>query len=248
MHSDADAGMPFVAEADLAVRLPGNAPADTYLRGDLVVEAARRAGADAVHPGYGFLSESAGLRPAVIAAGLTWVGPPRSPWSRWPPRSRQEADGRRRRAGARRAQPGASPSGTSRVLVKASAGGGGRGMRVVRDLAALGRAVAQASAEAASAFGDPTVFCEPYVEQGRHIEVQVLGDSTGDAWSSASATARCSAGTRRSSRRRRRPGSGRLRRRCTTRPRGGRGHRLRRSRDRRVPRRPGDRSGSSSSR
>ena len=76
VHSDADAGLPFVAEADHAVRLPGNAPADTYLRVDLVIEAAKRTGADAVHPGYGFLSENADFARAVIDAGLTWVGPP----------------------------------------------------------------------------------------------------------------------------------------------------------------------------
>src|SRR6188472_2642349 len=75
VHSDADAGLPFVAEADLAVRLPGDSPADTYLRGDLVVAAALKAGADAVHPGYGFLSENAGFARAVVDAGLTWVGP-----------------------------------------------------------------------------------------------------------------------------------------------------------------------------
>ena len=75
VHSDADTSLPFVQEADVAVRLPGNAPADTYLRGDLVVEAARRTGADAIHPGYGFLSEHAGFARAVIDAGRTWVGP-----------------------------------------------------------------------------------------------------------------------------------------------------------------------------
>ncbi|HEX5986937.1 MAG TPA: biotin carboxylase N-terminal domain-containing protein, partial [Nocardioides sp.] len=75
VHSDADAGLPFVAEADVAVRLPGNTPAETYLRGDLLVEAARRTGADAVHPGYGFLSENADFARQVLDAGLTWVGP-----------------------------------------------------------------------------------------------------------------------------------------------------------------------------
>ena len=76
VHSDADARLPFVAEADQAVRLPGDAPADTYLRGDLVIEAARRAGADAIHPGYGFLSENADFARAVLDAGLAWLGPP----------------------------------------------------------------------------------------------------------------------------------------------------------------------------
>jgi len=77
IHSDADADLPYVREADVAVRLSGNAPADTYLRADLVIDAARRTGADAIHPGYGFLSENAEFARAVIDAGLTWVGPTR---------------------------------------------------------------------------------------------------------------------------------------------------------------------------
>src|SRR3954469_9916805 len=76
VYSDADAGLPFVGEADVAVRLPGSTPAETYLRGDLVIEAAQRAGADAIHPGYGFLSEDASFARAVVHAGLTWIGPP----------------------------------------------------------------------------------------------------------------------------------------------------------------------------
>ena len=75
IHSDADAGLPYVGEADHAVRLPGSTPAETYLRVDLVLDAARRAGADAIHPGYGFLSENADFARAVEAAGITWVGP-----------------------------------------------------------------------------------------------------------------------------------------------------------------------------
>ncbi|MCW2808535.1 MAG: acetyl/propionyl-CoA carboxylase subunit alpha, partial [Marmoricola sp.] len=75
VYSDADAGLPFAGEADLAVRLPGSTPAETYLRGDLIIEAARKAGADAIHPGYGFLSENAEFARAVLAAGLTWIGP-----------------------------------------------------------------------------------------------------------------------------------------------------------------------------
>ncbi len=87
VYSDADADLPFVREATVAVRLPGNAPADTYLRGDLIVAAALSTGADAVHPGYGFLSESAEFARAVESAGLTWVGPAASRSRRWARRS-----------------------------------------------------------------------------------------------------------------------------------------------------------------
>ena len=105
VHSDADAELPFVREADFAVRLPGNAPTETYLRGDLVIEAARTAGADAVHPGYGFLSENAAFARDVIDAGLTWVGPdPGLDRGDGLEDRGQEADGRRRGAGARRAR------------------------------------------------------------------------------------------------------------------------------------------------
>ena len=181
VHSDADARMPFVAEADVAVRLPGNAPADTYLRADLVIEAARQAGADAIHPGYGFLSESADFARKVLAAGLTWVGPP--PRSMKQMATKVEAKRLMAAAGVpvlAELDPDEITERDLPVLVKASAGGGGRGMRVVRDLTALRATIEQASAEAASAFGDPTVFCEPYVERGRHIEVQVVGDVHSD--------------------------------------------------------------------
>ena len=180
VHSDADAHAPFVLEADVAVPLPGNAAADTYLRIDLVVEAARRAGADAVHPGYGFLSESAEFARAVLEAGLTWVGP--APASIEAMGSKVGAKQLMEKAGVPvlgDLGPGTATGADLPLLVKASAGGGGRGMRVVRDLAALSDAVAQASAEAESAFGDGTVFVEPYVEHGRHVEVQVVGDGHG---------------------------------------------------------------------
>ncbi len=178
VHSDADADLPYVAEADAAVRLPGTAPSETYLRADLLVDAARRAGADAVHPGYGFLSESADFARAVVAAGLTWVGP--SPESIEQMGSKVEAKRLMEAAGVPVLSAPESPTEADLpLLVKASAGGGGRGMRVVRDLAVLETEVEAARAEAASAFGDGTVFVEPYVERGRHVEVQVVGTDAG---------------------------------------------------------------------
>ncbi|MFG1675693.1 biotin carboxylase N-terminal domain-containing protein [Micromonospora sp. NPDC049282] len=179
VHSDADADAPFVAEADQAVRLPGNTPAETYLRIDLILDAARRSGADAVHPGYGFLAENAEFAAAVTDAGLTWVGPPAKAIA---------VMGDKMAAKALLADAGVPmlPTWTDPgqvtdfpVLVKASAGGGGRGMRVVRDAAGLAEAVAGARREAAAAFGDGTVFIERYVERGRHVEVQIFGDSHG---------------------------------------------------------------------
>jgi len=178
VHSDADARLPYVREADHVVPLPGDAPADTYLRADLLVEAARRAGADAVHPGYGFLSENADFARAVEAAGLTWVGP--TPESIEAMGSKIGAKAIMKSAGVPVLEAPESPTEADLpLLVKASAGGGGRGMRVVRDLADLEAEVAAARSEAASAFGDGTVFVEPYVERGRHVEVQVVGDGSG---------------------------------------------------------------------
>ena len=174
VHSDADAGLPFVAEADVAVRLPGNAPGETYLRGELIIEAARRTGADAIHPGYGFLSENAEFARAVEAAGLVWVGP--TPKSIEAMGSKIEAKRIMSDAGV----PVLEDTGDFPVLIKASAGGGGRGMRIVRHAEDLHPELAKAEAEAASAFGDGTVFVEPYVERSRHVEVQVVGDGRGD--------------------------------------------------------------------
>jgi len=183
VFSDADADAPHAREADLAVRLPGNAPGETYLRPELLIKAAVDAGADAVHPGYGFLSENADFARAVLDAGLTWVGPP--PDAIESMGSKVAAKKLMADAGVPVLPELAAPvlgEADLPVLVKASAGGGGRGMRIVRSLASLRAAVDAASAEAASAFGDPTVFCEPYLEAGRHIEVQVLADRHGTVW------------------------------------------------------------------
>jgi propionyl-CoA carboxylase alpha chain len=176
IHSDADAGLPYVREADLAVRLPGDTPAETYLDVDAVLAAAKASGADAVHPGYGFLSENAGFARAVIDAGLVWVGP--TPESIEAMGSKIRAKEIMRAAGVPVLEAPDEPTEADLpLLVKASAGGGGRGMRVVRRLDELAGEIAAAEAEAASAFGDGTVFVEPYVERGRHVEVQVVGTS-----------------------------------------------------------------------
>jgi propionyl-CoA carboxylase alpha chain len=182
VFSDADAELPFVREADVAVRLPGNDPADTYLRGDLVVEAAQRAGADAVHPGYGFLSENPAFAQQVLDGGLTWVGPP--PAAIASMGSKLEAKRLMRAAGVPTLPWSEDDSGAAEVgyplLVKASAGGGGRGMRIVRAPDDLATALESARREAAGAFGDATVFLERYVDAARHIEVQVMADHHGN--------------------------------------------------------------------
>ncbi len=183
VHSDADARAPHVAEADAAVALPGNSPAETYLRADLLIEAARRGGADAVHPGYGFLSENAAFARAVVDAGLTWIGPP--PEAIAAMGSKIEAKRLMAAAGVpvlSELTPREVGADDLPVLIKASAGGGGRGMRIVESLAVLDREIAAAQAEAASAFGDATVFCEPYLTPGHHVEVQIVADEHGTVW------------------------------------------------------------------
>ncbi|MFE9289197.1 biotin carboxylase N-terminal domain-containing protein [Streptomyces olivaceus] len=175
VHSDPDENALHARVADAAVRLPGAAPADTYLRGDLIVKAAVAAGADAVHPGYGFLSENAGFARAVQDAGLVWIGPPPEAIEAMASKTRaKELMGVAPLAGVTEAD--------LPVLVKAAAGGGGRGMRVVRRLADLDAELTAARAESASAFGDGEVFVEPYLENGRHVEVQILADTHGTVW------------------------------------------------------------------
>ncbi|MBB1021662.1 ATP-grasp domain-containing protein [Dietzia sp. E1] len=183
VFSDADADAPHTREADAAVRLPGNTPGETYLRGDLVIDAAKAAGADAVHPGYGFLSENAGFARAVIDAGLTWVGPPVAAIEAMG----SKIEAKKMMAGAgvpmlTDLEPADVTVDMLPVLIKASAGGGGRGMRVVRTLDSLQDEIAAAQREAGSAFGDDAVFCERYLERGRHIEVQIMADAHGTVW------------------------------------------------------------------
>ncbi|HEY3002099.1 MAG TPA: biotin carboxylase N-terminal domain-containing protein, partial [Kribbellaceae bacterium] len=193
VFSDPDADAPYVALADESVRLPGAAPADTYLRGDKLIAAALATGADAVHPGYGFLSENAGFARACADAGLTFVGPP--PEAIAAMGSKIEAKELMAAAGVP-VLPGATitdgldiAAAGARVgyplLVKAAFGGGGRGMRIVRNPpgladAVLADAVDAARREAASAFGDGTVFLERYLVDPRHVEVQILGDAHGN--------------------------------------------------------------------
>jgi len=170
VYVDADADAPFVREADEAVRI------GSYLDVDAVVDAARRAGADTVHPGYGFLAENAGFAAAVIEAGLTWVGP--SPEVIATMGDKIAAKEAAVAAGVRVLDvPGDDEF---PVLVKAAAGGGGKGMRVVSSAAELDDAIAAAQREAQAAFGDDRVFIERYVKSSRHIEVQILGDTHGN--------------------------------------------------------------------
>jgi propionyl-CoA carboxylase alpha chain len=173
VYSDTDANATFLDAVDVAVALGGSSPAESYLRGDALIEAARRTGADAVHPGYGFLAENVAFARSVIGAGLVWVGPT-------PEQIAMLGDKPAAKRAAAEAGVPVLEGDTFPALVKAAAGGGGRGMRVVRDPAGLDEAIAAASREAESAFGDGTVFVEPFIERGRHVEVQVLGDKHGN--------------------------------------------------------------------
>ena len=189
VHSDPDADALFVRLADRAVRLGGASPAESYLRGDAVIDAARRTGSDAIHPGYGFLAENAGFAQACADAGITFVGPSPDAIERMgsklgakrllaeagvPVLPDIDAGGLEGAALLDAAQAVGYP-----LLVKPSAGGGGKGMQVVDAADTLEAAVASSRRLAADAFGDDTLLLERYVASGRHIEIQILGDHHG---------------------------------------------------------------------
>ena len=192
VYSDADAELPHVGEADMAVAIGPAAARESYLRADRILDALGQTGADAVHPGYGFLSENADFAEAVTARGAVWIGPA-------PETIRDMGDKQRAREIAQAAGvpvvPGSRrfPSGDIEglevaaqevgfpLLVKASAGGGGIGMRRVDDRAVLHETVEATQSMAANAFGDGTVFLERFIPRARHVEVQVFGFGNGEA-------------------------------------------------------------------
>jgi 3-methylcrotonyl-CoA carboxylase alpha subunit len=191
VYSEADAGAMHVAMADEA-HLIGPAPAaESYLRADAVLAAAKASGAQGIHPGYGFLSENAGFAEACAAAGVVFIGPPVAAIQAMG--SKSESKRLMEKAGVPLVpgyhgadQSDATLAAAAKsigypVLVKASAGGGGKGMRVVREPAGLAEAMAGARREAKAAFGDDTLLIEKYLDRPRHVEIQVFADSHGDA-------------------------------------------------------------------
>ena len=189
VYSDADASAPHVRAADRAVRIGPAAPAESYLSVAALLDAARATAADAIHPGYGFLSERAELARACDGGGVIFVGPPADVIERMG--SKIEARALMQSAGVP-IVPGATPRDQSDagvaaaideigypVLVKASAGGGGKGMRTVRNAAAARDLVPAARREAQAAFGDGTLYVERLIERPRHVEIQVFGDAHG---------------------------------------------------------------------
>ena len=199
VYSDADREAPHVRAADTAVRIGPTPASESYLSIDAILEAARKTGADAIHPGYGFLSERAPFARAVSEAGLTFVGPSADVMEQMGRKDTARAvaqaagvpvlpavelpsappDGQ---AGGPVGGPAGGPVGEIGypLLIKAAAGGGGKGMRVVRDPADFEEALASARRESQSAFGDDTMLVERYVERGRHVEVQILADEHGN--------------------------------------------------------------------
>ncbi len=191
VYSDVDRNALHVQSADRAVSLGGATPAESYLRQEKIIDAAKRSGADAIHPGYGFLSENPSFAQAVVDAGLIFIGPSaeaiRAMGDKTAARQRAQAAGVPTVPGTieplrdeREALDVATSVGFP-VLLKAAAGGGGKGMRVVAEPAALASALRSARSEAMSAFGDDRVYVEKYVERPRHIEMQIIADAHGNA-------------------------------------------------------------------
>ncbi len=189
VYSDADSTAPHVREADEAVRIGPPPSAESYLLGDVIVEAAKRSGAQAIHPGYGFLSEREWFARAVREAGLAFIGPSAEAigavGSKTAARELAVAHGVPVVPGTTAALAGADEAAKIAerfgypVLLKASAGGGGKGMRVVRSVSEIAGALDAARREARNAFGDDAVYVEKYLEGPRHVEIQVLADGHG---------------------------------------------------------------------
>ncbi|MFG2769306.1 acetyl/propionyl/methylcrotonyl-CoA carboxylase subunit alpha [Streptomyces sp. NPDC048350] len=185
VYSDADAEARHVREADTAVRIGPPAASESYLSVEALLDAARRTGAQAVHPGYGFLAENAGFAQACADAGLVFIGPPASAISLMGDKIRAKETVK---AAGVPVVPGAADpelEAAARelgapVLLKPSAGGGGKGMRLVRDLSTLTDEIAAARREARSSFGDDTLLVERWIDRPRHIEIQVLADGHGN--------------------------------------------------------------------
>ncbi|MFE5936779.1 biotin carboxylase N-terminal domain-containing protein [Streptomyces sp. NPDC056470] len=185
VYSDADADARHVREADTAVRIGPPAASESYLSVEALLDAARRTGAQAVHPGYGFLAENAGFAQACADAGLVFIGPPASAISLMGDKIRAKETVK---AAGVPVVPGAADpelEAAARelgapVLLKPSAGGGGKGMRLVRDLSTLTDEIAAARREARSSFGDDTLLVERWIDRPRHIEIQVLADGHGN--------------------------------------------------------------------
>jgi acetyl-CoA carboxylase, biotin carboxylase subunit len=187
VYSDADRLSPHVQAADLAMPLGPSAPSESYLRIDKLLDAARMSKAGAVHPGYGFLAERAAFAEAVTAAGLVFIGPPAEAITamgdKTAARRRMQAAGVPIVPGLTLPVTDADSAATAAeaigypILVKASAGGGGKGMRVVRQAGDLSGALTAAGSEAQKSFGDSSVYLEKYVERPRHVEIQILADA-----------------------------------------------------------------------
>ena len=190
VYSEVDAGARHVADADEAFLLGPGPAAESYLRVDRILEAAQRTGAEAVHPGYGFLAENAGFARAVEEAGLTWIGPPPAAielmGSKTAARQAMRAAGVPIIPGT--TEPVTDPGEVARLaaevgyplILKAAAGGGGKGMKIVRDPGEIERALESAQREGEKYFADSAVYVERYLEDPRHVEVQVLADAHGN--------------------------------------------------------------------